>query len=120
MLCGLGHGWVIPVDGRVDALGPGFDNRATRRRSRRVRVAQPSTLHTAIRVGPGLWSESRDSVDTGLDDECTCQFRCAAESQHFVKLGKHGVLRCRQHTQMDDGTALSIQEHDAPENSCLW
>ena len=49
------------------------------------------------------------------DDECPCQLRFAVELQHFGKFGMYGVLRRRQHTQIENCAALSIRENDSPE-----
>ena len=49
------------------------------------------------------------------DDECPRQLRFAVELQHFGKLGVHGVLRGRQHAQIEDRAALPVQENDSAE-----
>lgn len=54
----------------------------------------------------------------GFDhDECPRQRLFAVELQHFGKFGVHGVLRRRQHTQIENRAALSIQKDDSPEIS---
>ena len=92
------------------------ERRSPMRKSSRLSWLGPSTFQR-LWNRTALWVESSDSMAAGRRRRnARASSGSPVSAATFVKLGVHGVLRGRQHAQIEDRAALPVQENDRPKS----